>query len=98
MSKPVIKVDVVSDVVCPWCYIGKRRMEKAIKELGDEVDIQLEFHPFELNPDTPKEGRNQKEHLAAKFGSSEKYDEITGYVTNVAAKEGLKFDFEKQKI
>ena len=98
MNKPVIKVDIVSDVVCPWCYIGKRRMEKAIKELAGEVDVELEYHPFELNPDAPKEGRNQKEHLAAKFGSSEKYEELTAYVTQVAAEEGLRFNFDKQKV
>ena len=98
MSKPIVKVDIVSDVVCPWCYIGKRRMEKAIATLAGEVDVQLEYHPFELNPDAPKEGRNQKEYLAAKFGSDEKYKEITGYVTQVAAEEGLKFNFDKQKI
>ncbi len=72
MIKPVIKVDIVSDVVCPWCYIGKRRMEKAIKALSGEIEVQLEYHPFELNPDTPKEGRNQKEYLAAKFGGNER--------------------------
>ncbi|HZX73492.1 MAG TPA: DsbA family oxidoreductase [Cyclobacteriaceae bacterium] len=98
MSIPVIKVDIVSDVVCPWCYIGKRRMEKAIKELSGEVEVQLEYHPFELNPDAPKEGRNQREYLIAKFGSSQKYQELTNHVTRVAAEEGLKFDFEKQNI
>src|SRR6478736_2228275 len=98
MSIPVIKVDIVSDVVCPWCYIGKRRMEKAIKELSGEVDVQLEYHPFELNPDAPKEGRNHREYLTAKFGSSQKYQEITNHVTQVAAEEGLKFDFGKQNI
>ena len=98
MSKPVVKVDIVSDVVCPWCYIGKRRMEKAIKEVAGEVEVELEYHPFELNPDAPKEGRNQKEYLAAKFGSDEKYEELTSYVTQVAAEEGLKFNFDKQLI
>lgn len=98
MSKPIVKVDIVSDVVCPWCYIGKRRMERAIKQLSGEVEVQIEYHPFELNPDAPKEGRNQKEYLAAKFGSHEKYEELTGYVTQVAAEEGLKFDFGKQNV
>jgi len=73
-------------------------MEKAIKELSGEVEVKIEYHPFELNPNAPKEGRNQKEHLAAKFGSHEKYEELTTYVTEVAAQEGLKFDFDKQHV
>jgi predicted DsbA family dithiol-disulfide isomerase len=98
MSIPKIKIDVVSDVVCPWCYIGKRRLEKAIDELKGQLEIDVEFHPFELNPDTPKEGKNQKEYLTAKFGGIERYKQITGNVTKVAAEEGLTFNFDIQEI
>src|SRR5579871_3853514 len=98
MNKPVIKIDVVSDVVCPWCYIGKRRLEKAIDQLKDEIDFEVAYHPFELNPDMPKEGRNQKEYLAAKFGGEDAYAQITGRTERTAAQEGLHFDFSKQKI
>jgi predicted DsbA family dithiol-disulfide isomerase len=98
MNKPRIKIDVVSDVVCPWCYIGKRRLEKAINRLKDEFDFEVEYHPFELNPDMRKEGRNQKEYLLEKFGGEEKYNQIRNHITGVAAQEGLKFDFGKQKI
>jgi predicted DsbA family dithiol-disulfide isomerase len=96
MTKPKIKIDVVSDVVCPWCYIGKRRLEKAIAQVADQVDVELEYHPFELNPDMPAEGRNHKEHLTKKFGSEAKYQQIANHVTEVAAQEGLHFDFKKQ--
>jgi len=96
--KPVIKVDIVSDVVCPWCFIGKRRIEKAMNTLQDEFDFEVSYLPFELNPQTPKEGFNQKEYLAKKFGSEEKYHQITNHVTQVAAQEGLQFDFDKQHI
>jgi predicted DsbA family dithiol-disulfide isomerase len=96
MNKPKIKIDVVSDVVCPWCYIGKRRLEKAIAQVADQVDVELEYHPFELNPDMPAEGRNQKEYLTKKFGSEAKYQQIVNHVTEVAAQEGLHFDFKKQ--
>jgi predicted DsbA family dithiol-disulfide isomerase len=58
----------------------------------------VEFHPFELNPDTPKEGKNQKEYLAAKFGGMERYKQITSNVTKVAAEEGLNFNFDKQEV
>lgn len=98
MSIPKIKIDVVSDVVCPWCYIGKRRLEKAIDQLKGQVDFDVEFHPFELNPDMPKEGRNQKQYLANKFGGAERYQQITGNVTKVAAEEGLHFNFDKQEV
>jgi predicted DsbA family dithiol-disulfide isomerase len=98
MTNPKIKIDVVSDVVCPWCYIGKRRLEKAIAQVADQVDVELEYHPFELNPDMPLEGRNQKEYLTKKFGSEAKYQQIVDHVTEVAAQEGLKFDFEKQVV
>jgi predicted DsbA family dithiol-disulfide isomerase len=98
MGKPVIKIDVISDVICPWCYIGKRRLEKAIDQLKGEFDFEVDYHPFELNPDTPKEGRNHKEYLSKKFGGEEKYNEMTNRVVAIAATEGLKFDFTKQNI
>ena len=98
MSNPKIKIDVVSDVVCPWCYIGKRRLEKAIEQLKGQIDVEVEFHPFELNPDMPKEGKNQKEHLTNKFGGADRYKQITSNVTKVAAEEGLKFNFDKQEV
>ncbi len=98
MSKPVIKIDVISDVICPWCYIGKRRLEKAIDQLKGEFDFEVDYHPFELNPDTPKEGRNHKEYLSKKFGGEDKYEQMTNRVVTIAATEGLKFDFAKQNI
>ncbi len=98
MNKTRIKIEVVSDVVCPWCYIGKRRLEKAIKAMEDSFDFEVEYHPFELNPAMPKEGRNQKEYLVAKFGSEAQYEKIIGNTTKVAADEGLAFDFSKQHV
>ena len=98
MTKPTLKIDIVSDVVCPWCYIGKRRLEKAIQQVSDQIDVKVEYHPFELNPDMPAEGRNQRDYLIKKFGSESKYEQITGYVTATAAQEGLAFDFAKQNV
>jgi predicted DsbA family dithiol-disulfide isomerase len=98
MNKTKIKVVVVSDVVCPWCYIGKRRLDKAIHSLGDQFDIHISFQPFELNPQMPTAGRNQKEYLTAKFGSPERYRQLSEHVTKVAGDEGLQFDFGKQEI
>jgi len=98
MNKPKIKIEIASDVVCPWCYIGKRRIEKAMIQLSDQFEFEVSYLPFELNPQTPKTGFNQKEYLAKKFGSEEKYNQITRQVAAIAAEEGLKFDFEKQKV
>ncbi len=98
MSKPTIKIDIVSDVVCPWCYVGKRRLEQALTKLSDQYNFELEYHPFELNPDMPLEGKNQAEYLGKKFGSQSRYQEITTHMTQVAAQEGLAFHFEKQQI
>jgi len=96
--KPVIKIDVVSDVVCPWCYIGKRRLEKAMTMASDKFTFEVTYHPFELNPTTPPSGFNQREYLAEKFGGQERYDSITGHTSGVAAQEGLVMNYDKQVI
>ncbi len=96
--KPEIHIEIVSDVVCPWCYIGKRRLERAIEQVKDKIDVHVSYSPFELNPDIPATGVPQKEHLMAKFGGEDRYHQITGQVTATAAGEGLKFDFEHQRV
>lgn len=93
-----IKIDIISDVVCPWCYIGKRRIEKAIETLKDKYDFEISFLPFELNAQVPKAGLEQKQYLTNKFGGNERYTQITQHVTAVAAAEGLPFDFDKQQV
>jgi predicted DsbA family dithiol-disulfide isomerase len=71
-------------------------LEKAIDQLKNDFDFEVEYHPFELNPNMPAEGRNQKEYLVAKFGGKERYHQITNHTTKTALQEGLKFDFSKQ--
>lgn len=93
----MIKVDVVSDVVCPWCYIGKRRLEKAIEILSNRLQFDVKYHPFELNPDMPLSGHNHKEYLTKKFGSESRYNQLTQHVTEVAKSEGLEFNYHKQR-
>ncbi len=93
-----IKIDIVSDVVCPWCYIGKRRIEKAIDQLKDQFEFEISYLPFELNAQVPKEGLDQREYLSNKFGGGDRFTQLTQHVTSVAATEGLKFDFNKQKV
>ena len=63
-----ITIDIFSDVVCPWCLIGKRRLEQALQQLEGEVEAEVRWLPFELNPDMPKEGADRRTYLEAKFG------------------------------
>lgn len=89
-----LKIDVVSDVVCPWCYIGKKRIEQAIA-LAPEVPVELTFRPFFLNPWVPREGIGRDEYLTTKFGSPERYKEIAGRIAETAAQEGLEYHPER---
>ncbi len=69
MSKPM-KIDFVSDVSCPWCVIGLKGLEAALERVGDLVQAEIRFQPFELNPNMPPEGQNIVEHVGQKYGSS----------------------------
>jgi len=65
-----LQIDFVSDVACPWCAVGLASFEQALKAVGDEVDVELHFQPFELNPTMPAEGADAAEYLIAKYGMS----------------------------
>ena len=67
-----LAVDVISDVICPWCYIGKRRLEKAIAAVDGVSEVLVHWHPFQLNPTMPKDGISRKEYRTRKFGSWER--------------------------
>jgi predicted DsbA family dithiol-disulfide isomerase len=83
-----LQIDIVSDVVCPWCYIGKRRIENAL-ELTPDVPVEIHWRPFFLNSWVPREGIGRDEYLTAKFGSPEAYKGIAGRVVTAAEEEGL---------
>jgi predicted DsbA family dithiol-disulfide isomerase len=87
--KPV-RLDIVSDVVCPWCYIGKRRIENALALVND-VPVEVHWRPFFLNPWVPREGISREDYLTAKFGSVEAYKGIAGRVVAAAGEEGLTY-------
>ncbi len=70
MTATALKIDVVSDVACPWCAVGLASLERALAELGGEVRAELHLQPFELNPQMGPEGQDVGEHLAAKYGST----------------------------
>jgi predicted DsbA family dithiol-disulfide isomerase len=72
IGKLAFEVEVVSDVVCPWCWVGKRRLEKAIKLLGPEAQVKVTWRPFQLNPTMPREGADRSQYIRSKFGSLER--------------------------
>jgi predicted DsbA family dithiol-disulfide isomerase len=85
-----LKIDIVSDVVCPWCYIGKRRIENALALVPD-VPVEVHWRPFFLNPWVPREGISREEYLTTKFGSVDAYQGIAGRVVTAAGEEGLTY-------
>jgi predicted DsbA family dithiol-disulfide isomerase len=92
-----LTVEVASDVICPWCYIGKRRMEKAVSSLAGEVDVDIRWLPFQLNPDMPEGGMPRAEYRRAKFGSIERGRELDARVAAEGRKEGIEFAFERMQ-
>ncbi|MBL8700175.1 MAG: DsbA family oxidoreductase [Alphaproteobacteria bacterium] len=86
-------IDIVSDVICPWCFIGKRRLERAL-QLAPQADLEITWRPFQLNPDFPPEGMDRAEYLRAKFGDANggnMYQRLRA----AAAPDGIDFAFEK---
>ena len=91
-----VTIDVVSDVVCPWCFIGKRRLEKALA-MKPNIPVDVRYHPYFLNPWVPREGMTRDEYLTTKFGSPERYQGIAGRVAAAAASEGLTYEVDKMR-
>lgn len=89
----MITIDIYSDVICPWCFIGKRRMEKGLALAGKAATVR--GHPFELNPNMPREGVARRAYRIKKFGSWERSLERDAQVSRAGAGEGLTFHFEK---
>jgi predicted DsbA family dithiol-disulfide isomerase len=90
-----IQIEIASDVVCPWCYIGKRRFEKAVELLKDELEIEVRWLPFELNPDLPAEGILRADYRKAKFGSLERSKQMDARVIAEGKGEGIDFAFDR---
>ncbi len=100
MAKPLAKsllIEVASDVICPWCYIGKRRLEKALDSLKGEVEVRIEWLPFQLNPDMPAAGVARADYRRAKFGSVEKSRALDARVAQEGAGEGIEFAFDRMQ-
>jgi predicted DsbA family dithiol-disulfide isomerase len=90
-------IEIASDVICPWCYIGKRRLEKALTMLEGEVKPEIRWLPFQLNPGMPKEGIPRAEYRKAKFGSVERARGLDARVAAEGEGEGIAFAFERME-
>ena len=91
-----VRIDIVSDAICPWCYIGKRQLERALAVLTQEgLHFSVHWNPFQLNPDMPKEGRDRASYRLMKFGNAERVREIDARVTGAAANVGLDFRLDQ---
>ncbi|MER8505206.1 DsbA family protein [Mesorhizobium sp. M0199] len=91
-----IAVDVVSDVVCPWCFIGQKRLDKAIAAV--DIDVHIRWRPFQLDPTIPPEGKNRRDYMVAKFGSEQRIREIHARIEPLGEAEGISFAFDAIKV
>ena len=90
------RIDVISDAICPWCYIGKRQLERALDILEKQkLHFTVAWHPFQLNPDMPAEGVDREKYRVAKFGSLERSRQMDQRITETAATVGIEFHLEK---
>lgn len=89
-----ITVEVISDVICPWCFIGKRRLEKAIGSLDLGAEPSIQWLPYQLNPGMPREGISRREYRIQKFGSWERSQELDANVVANGKEEGIDFRFD----
>lgn len=90
---PALVIDVVSDVVCPWCFVGKRRLEKALALLSD-IAVEVNWRPYQLAPEIPRGGIPRGDYMLAKFGSRERVAQIHARLTATGAEEGIAFAFD----
>jgi len=94
--QPVGRIDVISDAICPWCYIGKRQLERSLDIMEkDRLRFTVAWHPFQLNPDMPAAGVEREAYRIAKFGSLERSRQLDRRITETAATVGLEFHLEK---
>jgi predicted DsbA family dithiol-disulfide isomerase len=95
MMESRMHVEIYSDMVCPWCFIGKRRWEKAIETAGYANQVQVTWRPFQLNPTMPKSGMDRRTYLEAKFGGAEARREIEERLAKAGVTDGIMFAFDR---
>ena len=95
MTDQALTIDVYSDVVCPWCYIGKRRLEQALETLNRRDTVRVIWRPFQLNPTMPKAGMDRRVYLQAKFGGPGEMKAIQHRIATVGMSVGIEFAFDR---
>ncbi|MFP4451222.1 MAG: DsbA family oxidoreductase, partial [Rhodosalinus sp.] len=90
----MVKLDILSDPICPWCYIGKAQLDRALEAEPDHP-FQIEWHPFQLNPDMPPEGMDRRAYLEAKFGGQDGAVKVYSQIAEHAEAAGLSIDWSK---
>jgi len=98
MNRSHLKIDIVSDVVCPWCVIGYKKLSEAMTQLNDEISFEVNWKPYELHPEIPNEGLDKKEYYQMKFGESLGSRDKFNFISEEGKKVGLEFNFKKSKI
>jgi predicted DsbA family dithiol-disulfide isomerase len=97
MTQQSVSIDVVSDVVCPWCYLGQKRLEKASATLPD-IDVSVRWRPFQLDPTVPAGGMDRMQYMIGKFGSEDRIRQAHARIEPLGESEGIAFDFDAIKI
>ena len=89
-----MQIDIISDTICPWCYIGKRRLERALAQ-REELEVEITWRPFQLNPEMPAGGLDREAYLNAKFGGAQRAEQIYAAIREAGDGEGIDFAFDK---
>ena len=97
MNRSQLKIDIVSDIVCPWCAIGYKKLSEAMTQLDDEISFEVNWKPYELHPEIPEEGFDKKEYYKIKFGKSSGSNDRFNFISDEGKKVGLEFNFKKSK-
>ena len=90
-----VQISITSDFICPWCYIGEKRLARAIERLPGGIEVQLEWLPFELNPEMPPEGMDRRTYLSNKFGSWERVQAMQARIELAGGGDGAIFDYQR---
>jgi predicted DsbA family dithiol-disulfide isomerase len=96
-AKTKVKIDVISDVVCPWCYLGKARLEAALKAMP-EIEADIHWRPYMLDPSIPRTGVDRKAYMEAKFGAGPRLGQIHEQLNSFGSEAGIHYDFDAIKI
>ncbi|MEM5500881.1 DsbA family oxidoreductase [Ahrensia kielensis] len=97
-AENTVKLDIVSDVMCPWCFVGKRRLEKALENTDPNINVEINWMPFQLDATLPPEGKDRQLYLSDKFGGKENADKFYQTIKQAGDGEGIDFDFDAIKV